>query len=187
MPVDRLYQAVRLRTDANIDLPRRIRRKRSIWRSLSRDTRDEVLQTIAQRHVPAPNVAAHHLYCQRFELSVSCVTPPQPARARHDHATRWVGTTCVHARYRPGGLPTAPSEYSERSESVVALVVHCRRRRVVAAARLCSPRSRGIRQRFNLFARRLQRELGLTLLRFPLRQRVVCHAVPRHGASLRAR
>ena len=81
----------------------------------------------------------------------------------------------------------APSEYSERSESVVALHVHCCRGRVVAAARLRSPEAHGILQRFNLFARRLQREPGLTLLRFPLRQRVVCHAVPRHGASLRAR
>ena len=44
--------------------------------------------------------------------------------------------------YRPAGLPTAPSEYREHNERVVALIVHCCRGRVVEAARLRSLKAR---------------------------------------------
>jgi hypothetical protein len=45
--------------DANIDLSLRVRRERSIRRSLSRDSCDEMLQTIAQQYVPGPTAAVH--------------------------------------------------------------------------------------------------------------------------------
>ena len=54
------------------------------------------------------------------------------------------------------GLPTGPSEYSERNERVVSLVVqHCRGR-AVDAARLRSPKAHSILQARKLFARGLK-------------------------------
>ena len=85
------------------------------------------------------------------------------------------------------GLPTGPSEYSERNERVVALVVqHCRGR-VVVVARLRSPKAHSILQPCDLFARGLHSALGMILPQCRLHQRTAWHAMPRHGASLRGR
>ena len=55
----------------------------------------------------------------------------------------------MHARLPTRRLvPAVPNEYSERNNSFVTLVFHCRRRRVVAAARLRSPKARGILQQY---------------------------------------
>ena len=53
---------------------------------------------------------------------------------------------CTHV-YRLAGLPATPSEYSERKESVVELVVQRYRVLAVEAARLRTPKARGILQR----------------------------------------
>ena len=65
------------------------------------------------------------------------------------------------------------------------VVQHCRGR-VVTACSPATPNERGILQWCKLFARLLQSGAGLTRLHSPLHQPVAWHAMPRHGARLRA-
>ena len=176
---------MRLRTDANIDISRH-------------RTQDVDLAIALTRH--ARRSAANH--CTAVCAMTNCSCPRLvPSKIRcvcellliHDLRERDTITPCSgcahHAcphHYRPSGIPTVPNEYRERNERVVTLVVHCCRGRVVAAARLRSPEAHGILQGCKLFARRLQSGPGMSLLRSRLHQRVAWHAMPRHGASLRA-
>ena len=127
MPLDRLHRAVRLRTDANIDLSLRVRRERSIWRSLSRDSCDEAMHSIAQQYVPVPNAAVHHLYCQRFETvcelrcsSTACesATRSHHAVGRHNMRARTSTDPQADPRYRAS--TASAKSASSRSLSIVA-------------------------------------------------------------------
>ena len=77
-----------------------------------------------------------------------------------------------------------PKESSDSKESDVACALYHFRTRSKQALFTCETEARTVLQRFNLFARGLQR--GLTLLRSPLLWRVACRAMPRLSASLRA-
>ena len=77
-------------------------------------------------------------------------------------------------------------ECSASKERVVARVAHHWRTHICQAALRLPTKARAILQRFNLFARDLQRGLGLIGLRSPLSKRAAWHARPRRGASLRA-
>ena len=79
-----------------------------------------------------------------------------------------------------------PMECSASKERVVARVAHHWRTHICQAALRLPTKARAILQRFNLFARDLQRGLGLIGLRSPLSKRAAWHARPRRGASLRA-
>ena len=78
-----------------------------------------------------------------------------------------------------------PMECDESKETTVALVSHDCRTRVGQPALLRKTEACSILQRFNLFARRLQRAVGHTWHDCPLLQRAACRAMPRLGASLR--
>ena len=75
--------------------------------------------------------------------------------------------------YRLACVASIPMECSESKETTVALVSHDCRTRVGQPALLRKTKARGILQRFNLFARGLQRGPGLTLWRGAVRRAIV--------------
>ena len=93
---------------------------------------------------------------------------------------------CTHL-LRPGGLPLMQMACSARKETVAAPCHQLRSVGVVSANLRAQTNARTAPQRFELFAWDLQPALQGPRLQCWLRMREVCHAMPRHGARLRAR
>ena len=84
------------------------------------------------------------------------------------------------------GLPGTPNESSEHKERLAALLPITAASVLANARLLRKPKARTVRQRFNGFARGLQRGPEATSLRSRLRMRSAYRAKPTCGASLRA-
>ena len=69
-----------------------------------------------------------------------------------------------------------PEECSESKERIATRDAHCSRSRVHQVASKRAPEDRTAPQRFDGFARDLERGPGLTFQRFPLLLRHMCHA-----------
>ena len=83
------------------------------------------------------------------------------------------------------GLPLIATKWNESKKAIVAPVSDDCGTLVGQPALLRKPGARTVLQRFDLFARDLQRGAGLTFHDSPLLWRAAWHAMPRRGASLR--